>query len=202
MKNLKRISLIVGFLGIAGFVSAQDQAKNETLFGEGFGKNVGVMVAASVGPAQWNDSNVTLLNLRGGAVFDDKVSVGGFYNLSVNDFRPNFIGSPGPAMDFRWVGGFVEYTLYANRTFHLTFPLLIGGAELDADEVNGNDFGTEANFLLVEPSALLEVNLLNNLRFNIGAGYRFGGDFSYLGFDQSAISGFSAQAGLKIGLFK
>jgi hypothetical protein len=60
----------------------------------------------------------------------------------------------------------------------------------------------EVNFLLIEPSALLEINLLQNLRFNIGLGYRFAGDFNYGGLDQSDLSGFTAQAALKVGLWR
>ncbi|MHA7129436.1 hypothetical protein [Algoriphagus namhaensis] len=203
MKNLKKIPLLAIFLGVVGLASAQEQRENQTLLKEGFGKNLGVMAAASLGPAQWNDANVTLLNLRAGAVFNDKFTIGAFYNLSANDFRPNFVGAAGPATDFRWVGGFMEYTLFSDRTFHLTFPLLIGGAEIEADDELGiNNFGPEANFLLIEPSALLEINIVQNLRFNIGIGYRFASDFAYLGFDQAAVSGISAQAGLKVGLFK
>lgn len=204
MKPLKSIVFLLAMIGFAGLAKAQETTKSETLFSKGDLKTkVGVMAAVSMTPAQWANANVTLLNLRAGAVFEDKFTVGGFYNLSTKDFRSGNVAGPSPAMDFRWVGGFVEYTLFSDRTFHLSFPLLIGGAELEIDEeFLGGNLASEANFLLVEPSALLEINLLQNLRFNIGIGYRFAGDFNYGGFDQSDISGISAQAGFKIGLFK
>ncbi|MDN3204167.1 hypothetical protein [Algoriphagus sediminis] len=200
---MKRICVILCLILIGSFSHAQEAKPNETVFNEGFGKSVGVMGAIGLGPAQWGESAVGLLNMRAGAVFKDKVSIGGFYNSSLNDFRGEFVGAQGPAMDFRWFGGFFEYTLFADRKFHLTFPVLIGGAEVDRDEqIPGTDENFEANFFLVEPSALLEINLLQNLRFNIGFGYRFAGDFAFSGIDQSEISGFSAQAGLKFGLFR
>ena len=85
----------------------------------------------------------------------------------------------------------------------MSFPLLVGGAELEWDEgLNDFDEVPESNFLLIEPSAPLEINLLQNLRFNVGVGYRFAGDFAYRSLTQSDISGLTAQAGLKVGLFR
>lgn len=203
MTNLKKITLLFGLLLVGRITYAQNEKQTETLFKEGFGQSIGVMAAVGVTPAQWGASTVALLNMRAGAVFNDKVSLGGFYNLSLNDFRGEFVGAQGPAMDFRWVGGFVEYTLFADRKFHLTFPILVGGAEVDRDAgIAGSDGEFEANFLLIEPSALVEINLLQNVRFNIGLGYRFAGDFSNSGIDQSDIGGLSAQAALKFGLFR
>lgn len=200
---MKKITLLICLLLVATLTYAQNEKQTETVFKEGFGKSIGMMGAVGVTPAQWGASTVGLLNMRAGAVFGDKVSLGGFYNLSLNDFRGEFIGAQGPPMDFRWVGGFIEYTLFADRKFHLTFPLLIGSAEIETDEeLLGGTVWPESNFLLIEPSALLEINLLQNLRFNIGLGYRFAEDFSYGGVNQSEISGLSAQAGLKIGLWK
>jgi hypothetical protein len=204
MNTLKSILFLLTLLGSVGFATAQETTESKTLFGKSDLKTkVGAMAAVSMTPAEWANANVTLLNLRAGAVFDNKFTVGGFYNLSAKDFRSGNVAGPSPAMDFRWVGGFVEYTLFSDRTFHMSFPLLIGGAEVERDEeFLGLNLASEANFLLVEPSALLEINLLQNLRFNIGIGYRFAGDFNYGGLDQSDVNGFSAQAGFKVGLFK
>jgi hypothetical protein len=200
---MKRIALMLSLLVLGTLVYGQNEKQTETIFKEGFEKSIGVMAAVGMTPAQWGSSTVALLNMRAGAVFSDKVSLGGFYNLSLNDFSQEFVGAQGPMMDFRWVGGFVEYTLFADRRFHLTFPLLIGGAELEIDEVSMFlNQKPEVNFLLIEPSALLEITLLQNLRFNIGLGYRFAGDFNYGGLDQSDLSGFTAQAALKVGLWR
>ena len=200
---MKKIALTLSLLLIGTLVYAQNEKKTETVFKEGFEKSIGVMAAVGITPAQWGASTVALLNMRAGAVFSDKVSLGGFYNLSLNDFNQEFVGAPGPMMDFRWVGGFVEYTLFADRRFHLTFPLLIGGAELEIDDESMFlNQESEANFLLIEPSALLEINLLQNLRFNIGLGYRFAGDVDYGGISQDDLSGFTAQAALKFGLWR
>ena len=200
---MKRITLLFSLLLVGTLVYAQNEKETETVFKEGFGKSIGMMGALGVTPAQWGASTQALLNMRAGVVLDDKISLGGFYNLSLKDFRGEFVGAQGPLMDFRWAGGFVEYTLFADRKFHLTFPLVIGGAEIERDEESlGASQISEANFLLIEPSALLEINILQNLRFNIGLGYRFAGDFSYGGIDQSEISGLNTQAALKIGLWK
>lgn len=132
----------------------------------------------------------------------DKVSIGGYFNTSLNQINPQSETNPNIYMDYWSAGGFVEYTLFSDKVFHLTVPLYIGFGEVQMDNNVGDLNADEANFFQIEPSALLEVNLYKYVRFNIGAGYRIVGDMNYRGFDQSDISGFTGYAGLKIGLFR
>jgi hypothetical protein len=60
----------------------------------------------------------------------------------------------------------------------------------------------ESNFLVVEPSALLEINLHKYVRLNVGGSYRVVGDMTYRNFDQSALSGLAGHVGLRFGLFR
>jgi hypothetical protein len=184
------------------FSFAQESQPRETLLGKDSFKKVGFAATAGLSGATWDGANVLIGMGRAGAVFNDKVSIGGFYNLSLNDFVPESETEPNTYMDFRWVGGYVEYTLRAHKKVHFTFPLLIGGAELELDSQgpSGDRFG-EVNFLLVEPAALVEVNLTQNIRLLGGAGYRFAEDFAYRSIDGADISGFSAQIALKFGIF-
>jgi hypothetical protein len=69
------------------------------------------------------------------------------------------------------------------------------------DNESGDAGLGEQQFFQFEPSALLEVNLYEYVRFNLGAGYRFIENMSYRNFDQSDISGFTAYIGFKFGLF-
>ncbi len=70
------------------------------------------------------------------------------------------------------------------------------------DNESGDAGLGESTFFQIEPSALLEINLHKNVRFNIGAGYRFAGQMEYRNFNQSDISGLIGYVGLKFGLFK
>lgn len=199
-KLLLSISLLLSF---ATGSLAQGTETKETILKEVNLTQTGIMVASTLSASNWDGASVGIWTNRAGVVFDDKFSLGGFYSFSVNDFVPDSETTTSTYMDFKWVGGFLEYTLKAGKKAHLTFPVLIGGAELELDQERDSmsQFG-EANFLMVEPAVLLELNLLKNLRFHIGGGYRIVGDFSYRNLGPSDLSGFTAQAGIKLGIFK
>lgn len=200
---MKKLVLAILTICVTSTAWAQTSETNETLFNGGKLKKTGFMVASTLSAANWDGASVGVWTNRAGVVFADKLSIGGFYSTSINDFVPDSETTTGTYMDFKWAGGFLEYTLKAGKKAHFTFPLLIGGAELELDQESGsqNSFG-EAKFLMVEPAVLLELNLLKNLRLHVGGGYRIAGDLSYRGLGASDLSGFTAQAGIKIGIFK
>lgn len=103
--------------------------------------------------------------------------------------------------DFWSLGGFVEYTAFSKKLVHLSFPLCIVMGEVEMDNRTGDAELGESDFFLIEPSALLEINLNKYMRFNTGADYRIAGDMTYRNFDQGDISGFTGYVGLKFGLF-
>jgi hypothetical protein len=184
---------------------AQDKQEVKTLFAGGnpiSTKNLGFFVAPSYGITQMDGSTASLFNLRGGINFKDKFSFGGYFNTSLNQIRPQSETVPNIYMDYWTVGAFAEYTLFSKKMAHLTFPLYVGYGEVQMDNENGNAGLGEENFLQIEPSALLEINLHKHVRFNIGAGYRFINQMNYRNFNQSDISGLTGYVGLKFGIFK
>lgn len=200
---MKKLFLSLSTVFVLTCTWAQSTDTKETLFNGINLSQTGFMIASTLSTANWDGASVGIWTNRAGVVFADKFSIGGFYSTSINDFVPDSETTTGTYMDFRWAGGFLEYTLKAGKKAHLSFPLLIGAAELELDQESGsmNQFG-EANFLMVEPAVLLELNLLTNLRFHIGGGYRIVGDFSYRNLGPADLSGFTAQAGIKLGIFK
>lgn len=177
----------------------------KTLFGHGSPikpHRVGFFAEPMIGMTRMDGSQVSLFNLRGGLNMNDKFSIGAFYSASLNDIRPQSETLPDLYMDYRAYGGFVEYTLLSKRLFHITLPLYMGYGEVEMDREQGDSGLGEANFYTIEPSAMLEINLLKYARFNIGAGYRFVGPMNYRNMDQSDLSGFTAYMGLKLGLFR
>lgn len=187
----------------------QVQAQNSsnpprTLFGDkAFStQHLGFFVAPSLGFTQLDGAAASLLHVRGGVALNRKFSVGGYYSKSMNDVRSKSEPTPGVYLDYRSIGGFVEYTAFANRLVHLSFPLMLGWGEVEYDREDGPANLGEANFFQVEPSAMLELNLHKYIRVQGGAGYRFVGNMSYRNLTQSDISGLTAYIGLKIGLFR
>jgi hypothetical protein len=196
---------IISLVCFQGKLFAQNNSEAESLFGDGSILNtndLGLFIAPAYGITQMDGNSVSIFNLRGGVNFKDKVSIGGYFNTSINDINPESENLPNIYMDYWSVGGFAEYTLLAKKLVHLTFPLYLGYGEVQMDNEIGDVELGEANFFQIEPSALLEINLHKNVRFNLGAGYRIVGQMNYRNFDQSDLSGFTGYAGLKFGLFR
>jgi hypothetical protein len=139
------------------------------------------------------------LRFRGGALFNDKFGVGGFYEFTVLDVRP----AEEPTtryLDYQAAGAYLEYTFFSDRLFHLSLPLFIGAGEVqldtDSDFSEDDNFGEE-NFLVVEPGAIAELRLIPMATIYAGFSYRFTSGFKYRTFDQTDIQGLTGQLGLK-----
>lgn len=185
-------------------LSAQEEV-SKTLLGNGSGierKDLGFMVAPSLGLTRMDGAGVALFNVRAGMTVKDRFAMGAFFNTSLNEIKPKSETVPGLYMDHRAFGGFVEYTAFSKKVVHLTFPLYLGYGEVEMDGESGPVGLDEADFLMAEPSVLLEVNLLRHVRFNMGGGYRFVGNTTYRNMDQSDLRGFTAWFGIKVGTFK
>lgn len=200
----QRISIVLSlFLSICQIAKAQTEATPaNTLFGNAASGKIGFMIAPSMGYTTIDNAGVAMFNLRGGIVLAKKLTVGGYYNASLNEFVPKSETVPGIYMDYRSGGLLAEYTLWSDKLLHLTFPLMIGIGEVEMDSPQGTvNFG-EANFLRIEPGALLEVNLLPYVRLNAGLTYRHIGQMTYRNLTHQQISGLQGLFGLKIGLFR
>ena len=107
-------------------------------------------------------------------------------------------------------GGFLfEPILASTKVFHVTFPVLIGGGAVGYHTAYGNfsNWGNNYNeynsgvFFVAEPAVHLELNLFKWLRFHAGGGYRFMSSGYFNTPASGELNGWSATAGLKIGIF-
>lgn len=146
-------------------------------------------------------ASVSILELRAGIIFDQKFNIGPYAALSINDFIPQSETFPGIYMDYRSFGGFLEYTLAASQLVHATFPLKLGYGEIEMDAEYGSIDLDEANFFLVEPSCLLELNLHKHAKLNLGIGYRWVTEFAYRTITETQLTGIVWRAGLRFGIF-
>ncbi len=190
---------VVAAIALSGTTAfAQDSNSPETLFNGLKVNEIGVMAEGWYGFSQIGGSDAHFLGARVGAVINNQFTVGGFYQQSVNqNFIPKGEVLPNTYYDFWTAGGFVEYTVAANKLVHVSFPVFVGYGEVQLDNEPGDMDVSEANFLVIEPAALMEVNLLKNLRFNLGAGYRFTSEVSYRALDQNDLAGLRFHGGLK-----
>ncbi len=205
MKNFKKY--LIGLIGIFFFspifaqVEEKPEANAETLFGQS--TNIRVGVAASV---FYNGSGIDgdFAHTGGaklGLVFNNRLSAGAFLQRS-GEIRPESSLSL-DYMDLRMAGGYVEYTILPDKLVHFTFPIMFGVGEVELDERESwGDVYEEANFAMIEPQALLEINLHKYVRLNAGVGYRWVSDVNYNQITDQDISGLTGTIGLKIGLFR
>ena len=144
-----------------------------------------------------------------GLVFNKRWAVGGMYSFSINEFTPSAEVLRDTYLDL-WMGAFcLEYTWQPDRLFHLSFPLYVGGGELELDWKDSSpfyaldpDFG-EDYFFFIQPGAMLELNLTPFMRLYGGVLYRWvPGGVDYRGLDAADISGLAGVVGLKFGLFR
>lgn len=210
--NIKQVLwvMVLGAMAFMSPLSAQEQSSTttkeaETLFGGANAmstKDVGFFIAPAFALTPLDGSMASMAQVRGGVSLKDALSVGAYYGVTINQVVPQSETIPGIYMDYWSVGGFAEYTLLSKKLIHATFPVYVGYGEVEMDNESGDAGLGEANFIQFEPSALLEVNVSKYIRLNLGAGYRFVGPMTYRNFNQTDISGVTAQAGLKVGLFK
>ncbi len=196
MQSKKSIFILIFFVYLN--TNAQE---TKTLLDTTNWKNVGFMALSGFNYSKIDKSNAVLIHLRSGIVIKDKITIGGFLNTSVNDIIPKSETIPGIYLDYKTYGFFCEYTIFSNNLVHATFPVLIGGGELEMNEYEADLNLGEVHFFNVEPGVFLELNIYKYIRFNVGFTYRFIGNVNYRNMNQSNISGFSGQIGLKFGVF-
>ena len=204
MRSIFCLVVLVGF-GVVSRVFAQGTNEANTVFGGDKSLSVeqlGFFVAPSYGLTQMDQSAVSIFHLRGGLNLKDKISLGAYFSTSLNEIQPVSETLPKVYMDYWSVGGFAEYTIWAKKMFHLTLPIFVGYGEIEMDNENGNAGLGETNFWQIEPSALLEVNLHEYIRFNMGTGYRIVGQLNYRNLDEADLTGLTGYVGLKFGRFR
>lgn len=204
MKN--RIIACAVALTMGSFAGSRVMAQEaQTLLGSDKKINLqdfGWFVAPSVSLTQMDQSSAALFNIRGGISYKDRWSLGAYYNTSLNQIRPHSETFPNIYMDYWSLGGFAEYTVLSKKLFHVSFPLSIGFGEVQMDNEEGSAGLGEAYFMVIEPSALLEMNVHKNFRLNVGAGYRYISSMNYRNFNEQNLSGPLVNIGFKFGVFK
>jgi hypothetical protein len=207
MKRFIKQLLLIALLCMQFALYAQSEKETQTLFNDLKFSNIGFMASPYYHYSKIDGAGASVLGFRGGILFKGKLGVGGFYSFSVNEIMPESESDLSVYMDYRAFGGFIEYTLWSEKLVHLTIPIFIGGGEVEMDlkdSYSGNDgnpYG-ERSFFIIEPSACLEINLHKFLKLNAGVGYRMANNMTYRNFDQTALTGFTGNIGLKMGLFK
>lgn len=183
------------------------QEDTKTLFDSPISlSKIGIMVDPGFQATKIAGEIAGFFMFRGGLVFNDRITVGGFYGQLMNDIRPASFADVLPEqahLDSYQAGGFVEYTVFSNKVVHFTFPFAVGVMEMEIDEEGRGFDYEETKTLFIEPGAQVEVNLHRFARLHAGVGYRIMGSEieNFPGVPQ-ADNALTFQVGLKMGLFR
>jgi hypothetical protein len=163
--------------------------------------------AFNIGYSKIDDKDAIVMGGRFSWVINHGIAIGfggqGFVNEIQNVGVQNQIFLTGG-----YGGIYIEPILMPNFPVHLSFPVLVGagGISYVQSDVNWNNFieDTEA-FLIVEPTAELELNLTRFFRMSFGASYRFPTPFNVGTTGSSAtaesLQGFTYTMTFKFGRF-
>ena len=138
------------------------------------------------------------------------VGLGGFGKIAKTRYRADYpqtdesgrvLQSQHPmGLGYGYGGVILGYILNANKPVHLKFPVLIGLGTSNEYEIEPDgDHGTTINspgFFVVEPGVSLELNLLEELRLEVGVTYRYIDASRFEQLDSGSLNGF----GLKLAL--
>jgi hypothetical protein len=212
---MKKIYLLLVLLFCAGYLLAQDEEavyhdsdeEFKTLFGN---KEFGGYGGIGLGYSKIDDKHALVFDARGGVIIGHSIAIGfggaGFINSYEYDQAIN--------KDVSLVGGyggiFVEPIVFPKSKVHLSFPVLFGiggAAKTTFEKENDNDYQQENNieessmFLVIEPSAELEFNLLKFMRMAAFFSYRFTNDLEIENVMEDALANYTVGVRFKFGSF-
>jgi hypothetical protein len=201
--------------------------KTQTLFGAIKPKlrKIGFYVAPEF---QYLGTAGTYAPASGGSamlIFNERLSIG-VAAYEARSFSPKLSNNAGLQMSYGYGGLAIGYTVSPHKLVHLNFPILIGAgyAQLDSTDnfefrrdmhndfrgINGDNRGDYNPFFTAQLGANVEMNVFKILKVYVGGSYRIAtsSDITYpiangatAPLSNSQLSGLTAQAGVKLGLF-
>lgn len=162
-----------------------------------------------------NDKEALLIGAYGGVVINRTIMLGiAAYGLSSDLTFDGTLPSSGTARELNLYGGYAGIVMgvmvASKEVVHLSIPVIIGAGNLDVSDDNffssfsGSDakFTVESSkFFVIEPGALLELNVSKTFRLGLGAGYRFATGTDLINVQDSDLSGLTGIVSFKFGVF-
>jgi hypothetical protein len=206
-----------GLLALLVLITAQQawaqHAQTETLFSSKQGKTkIGAYGAPAAKFTSINGKLGVLTGANGGVLLNNKLMLGvGGWSLVNNIEMPGLnVDGKKEYLNLWYTGLVAEYIHNSHKLVHWSVGTLVGGGGVsrrykwfdydDNDhEKNHNHDGT--GFFVAEPFANIEVNIIKNLRLDVGASYRFVSGSHTEGITDSKLSNPAVHIGLKAGIF-
>ncbi len=207
------IQILIAILAILAPFAIQAQTQETKTLLRGDFKLTGWFVEVPAVYAEVVDRDVFFNAISGGVIFNENFRVGvsgRSYTNRYNRIKLDFVdeGRGGYLEGYEY-GIHLEPVIWNKEVVHLTFPVMlgVGYAELSAnrqmpDEDNelDNIELEKQQYLVVNPSMHVELNIHKNIRLAGGVGYRFTSERELNGVPGD-LSGLMANLSIKVGKF-
>ncbi len=196
-------TMFIGLLIITNALFAEETLLSGDIDHGGFG-GPSVMLTRIKGEGH------VLVGGRGGWIINHTITIGGGgYALSTelgSEIETESAGLAHARLNFGYGGFELGYIHRSERITHFGFHILIGSGGISWREKGSGSIETadeyyQDGFFVLEPSAMLEINIVKWMRANVGASYRYINNAAIPQIEESDLSGPSFLLGLKFGSF-
>ena len=208
-KNL--LALLLFFAAQQAWAQQTD-SRTQTLFNGKRPSHLGVYLAPAAKFTPIDGKFGVLTGAYGGVLINKKLMLGaGGWSLVNNIDMPRLNTNDIKQYINLWYTGFVaEYIFNPDKVVHFSAGGLIGGGGVSrrdrfrfaSDDDPERDYNYDASgFFVAEPFVNIEINLISNLRLNIGGSYRYVAGTNTLGITDSQLNNYAVHVGFKAGIF-
>jgi len=137
-----------------------------------------------------------------GAIYKDKLQVGGFVQIYDGDFSKRIIFPNSFQLDYSYAGFFVAYQVYARGPFRFLAEGKFGSGEAAWTLSETGEILDTDNFLVYNPRIGVDYRFTNFTILNVSLGYRLASNLNLVDLENGALNSLTLSATLKLGWFK
>lgn len=202
---MKRLLFLVVILCIV--VSAVAKEKQTLISGT---VKSGVYIAPAFKVSKIADEWMGLYGIRGGVQLNESFILGASFFRQARDITYFEIHAPEIAqyyfkhellIESDYGGLELEYLLNSSSLVHLSLNLLLGVGHLKYVEPRYHRAYSDDRFLLLEPTAAVNINISNNVKLYLSAGYRFASGVHALGLENEDLCNIVYNSSLVVGYY-
>ncbi len=217
MKNLLVTALFTAMASVSFAQDSEESTTTEkdnyeikTLFGGGKTSNGG-FGALMANYNEIGSHEALLVGARGGWIMNHGFSLGlGGYGLTNNIYYTNSVNDEKYQLEMGYGGFYAEVTIGSKWPVHVSFPVLVGagGAAYTSSNSDSSDPWDDEStvtdsdaFFVVEPGAILELNITKFFRLGFNVNYRWTKGLDLNQTSDSDLEGYSGGVTFKFGKF-